>query len=191
CVQARLNDPGKGKPVRGSSPDEHLSSAHLQIVRCCFELHRGGGDQFVSYVLSRGSDGVPRKDDTAAGEGPDAEVNLMRLAPDHRDIIEVDAETVGGDLGKRRLMALALRAGAGGHHDLTGRIYPYRCPLVGADACSLDVCCDADTPVDTPHAQRLLFAAERGVLDLFEHLRERAREVTRIVDEGVPIAVEK
>ena len=96
--------------------------------------------------------------------GAIAPPNLTRVAADHHHVSEVDAQNVGGNLGKRRLVPLALGASPRGHEDPARRVRPHHRALIGP-AGPLDIRGDPYPSVDALRAQRLLAAAKRVVID--------------------------
>src|SRR5436853_570911 len=68
--------------------------------------------------LSRGdADGVAARDERPTREGAGAPVELARVTGHDRHVAGVAADRLGGDLGERRLVALALARETGGDKD--------------------------------------------------------------------------
>src|SRR5262245_52703039 len=66
--------------------------------------------------------------------GAHAELHLVSIAVNHADVLDRDAEAIGDDLRKRRLMALTMLMRAGENLDRTGRIDADLSRLPQADA---------------------------------------------------------
>ena len=98
-------------------------------------LEQVGGD-----LLGLGLDLVERLDDRrhadrgARAVGAHAELHLVGVAMDDRDVVDADAEAVVDDLGEGGLVALAVGVGAGQDLDRADRIDPHFGQFPEADA---------------------------------------------------------
>src|SRR5262249_23720902 len=152
------------------------------------ERGRRLGD-LVAHLPGRHVDGAPGVDRTARGECPHAERDGRRIPAHYGDPIERNAESVGGDLGERRLVPLPLRAGARGDDRVPGRVEPYRGSLVRADGRALHVPGQPDAPVDAASPQVPLLCSQRLVADGGERGLQPRLEVAAVVDQAIAVSI--
>ncbi len=93
---------------------ETLPSVEHEVVLGAFEQVAGEFQRLLAHHFRGFVDGVAGDHRAAAGEGAGAPIELIGIAGDDVDIGDLDAELLGGDLGKHREMPLALGADAGG-----------------------------------------------------------------------------
>ena len=137
-----------------------------------------GGDRDDAFAQCRGSlrDGTRDHRTAAAPTGARAEGRERRVALNRVDVVDVDAERVGGELHGRGFEAVAGRPAGDVHVDLARRLDTHRRALGGEvphpGRCRLDVAARADTEVTAGGAGLGLLAAERVVVEQRERVFE-------------------
>ena len=126
----------------------------------------------------------------AAGDRAEADRDRRGVGERHDDVFRLDGPGVGGDLREDRLHALTLRAGAGGHVELAGRVDAHRGALERADAGAFDVAAKAETEIAALLARLLLARAKSlDAADAVERLLQRLRIVAAVVDDRLAVAI--
>src|SRR5262249_19094789 len=132
----------------------------------------------------------------AAAVGAPAHRRILRVAVDHLDVVDADAQFVCDDLRERRLFALTVRRRADEHVHLAAwmeaddRAFPEPAlepnptrHLRRTEATDLDVERDTDADVAPLLARRLLLGPKLLIIHAFECLREHALVVAAVVCE--------
>jgi hypothetical protein len=146
-------------------------------------------DHLGPHHVRRVEDRAAGRHTAAAGEGADAEGHGGRVSADHRDPVERHVEGVGGDLGERRLVALARAHRAGGDQTAAAQVERDTRALERTDGGALDVAGDPDPAPDPARPQRRLLGAERRVAGGVQRRVERGPEVAGVVHERIAIAI--
>ena len=92
--------------------DREAAAVVLEVVRGALELVRDDAPGLLDHLLG----GVPERDaadrQAAAPVRVEAELHRRRVAVDHLDLVDRDAQPLGGDLREGRHVALPVRGGA-------------------------------------------------------------------------------
>src|SRR5207302_6952273 len=171
----------------GHSTDAHGPARELQVVWRNLEEPGRDPERLIPDLPRGDPDRVAARDEAAAGEGPGAPVELAGVAGDDRDVGGVAPERVGGDLGERRLVTLALGGEAGGHVDLSARLDADVGSLVRPDARALHVAADPKAEVPPLASSFRLAAAEVAGADPLERQLEAEWVVAAVVAGGAAI----
>ena len=83
-----------------NADDRDLAVGDFKIFFGAFEMLRGELEDLLPDRFRRFVDGVAGDDRAAARKGAGAPVELIGVAGDDVDIAHVDADLIGGDLGK-------------------------------------------------------------------------------------------
>src|SRR2546427_1185185 len=172
------------EPAAGHAPDAHHAIAELQVVRRGLEQLSRDAERFVAHLRCRRVDRSAAHDQRAARIGAGAPVEAPRVTRYHRHRRGIAAQNLGGDLGERRRVPLALRREAARDEDLAARFHPDVRTLVRTDAGPLDVAADAKTEVAPARPGVGLPGPEVAVADHVEGHLEPRRVVAAVVARG-------
>src|SRR5262245_33951224 len=111
----------------------------------------------------------------------DPERGCGSVGGDNRDVVRGAAKVIGGDLGKRGLVRLALWRCASVDSELAAGRYTNRRALVGAEPGGLDRVADAEPDIAPLFACRLLPRAEGFVIDGGERVALTDRVVAAVI----------
>ena len=145
-VERRL-DP-VGQVVRGEDRHRDLADRHalvgaadrepaageLDVVDRRLEQVRRDRLGLLDHLVGGPDQRLATDDQRPRAVGVEALGRDLGVAVQHLDVLERDAEPVGDDLAERRLVALAVRGGAGDDLDLAGGQHPHARVLPAAGA---------------------------------------------------------
>ncbi len=180
----RHRDAGEaGQPLRDVAQSHRAvgaGHAHAPAVERQVGLgrlqHLGGDlDGLLLHAGRRDMDRRAAQHRDAAADGADAVRKAPGVGRDHAHAFNRHRQNVGGDLGEHRMVALALRRGAGRDHHLAVGLDRDLRALVGAEAGVLDVARDAEAEIFAGGARR------RAAGGKIRHARERGVETAMIV----------
>ena len=175
------------EPAAGRAPDTHHAVAELQVGGRGLEQLGRDAERFVAHLRCRRVDRSAAHDQRAARIGAGAPVEAPRVTRHHRHRRGITAQNLGGDLGERRCVPLALRREAARDQDLAARLHPDVRALVRTDAGPLDVAADAKAEVAPARPGVGLPGPEVPVADHVEGHLEPRRVVAAVVARGTAV----
>src|SRR5262249_12736579 len=125
-----------------------------------------------------------------AAEGSDSVLHNRGIAMNDCDVVQVDSQLVGRDLGKRGLLSLPVRRDPGKNGDLAGGLDPHGCafPAAGRSRCrwsyraNLDIGRNADSDKPALLARLLLILAQLLVPRHLERLVQSGLVVSAVIE---------
>ncbi len=184
-------DLGEADRGAGHADDADPAVAQFEIGRGAFEHVGGDREDLVAELAAGVVDRRRQGHRAAAGDRAESHRDRGGVGEGEHDIVGRHLPLVGHHLGKDRLHALALRAGARGDVKLATRVEPHGRALERSDPGALDIAADAEAemPAALPR-RRLPLAKGLDPADRRQRFFERARVVAAVVDDRFAVAIE-
>src|SRR5581483_8074169 len=124
---AVIGEIGNGSEADGAvgAADAEAAVAVVHVVGGAFQNFGGEAARLVDDLVAGAPDGGAGDRSGTRAPGAVAERNAIGVALDHGDVVDGEAEPVGGDLCKGDVVALAVRVRAGQHGDLAVAVHAH------------------------------------------------------------------
>src|SRR6202011_5764403 len=157
----RLRHLGKADRRTGHPDDADTAVAQFDIGRRALQEIGGYRKDLLPQASARMMDRRRRCDRAAAGHRAEPDRDRRRIGEGEDDVLGHDPPEIGHHLGKDRLHALALRAGAARYVDLPRRVDVDECAFERPNSGPLDITADAEAEIPALLARPALALAER------------------------------